>query len=241
MATGRQRPHPSSLTRSVVRVCGARTNGVWRASSAGYWNYRDEELVLYDDKGGAAAHMGVLNHEAFHQYIFYFYGNLAPHSWYNEGTGDFFWVPLKAGASPQALRLARPDHPRRDQVGRLRADAGVPPLHPAGVLRRGRQELRPRLVLIYFLRTGKKNAKGWNSDWDSILDDYLNALNDAWIEVKVQNILKNGVEFGEDGRISVDFSNSDEDDARAKAVDIAIAGIDWEEFEAAKAYTSIST
>jgi hypothetical protein len=31
--------------------------------------------------------------------------------------------------------------------------------------------------MIYFLRTGKKNnAKGWDSRWDTLLDDYLKVL-----------------------------------------------------------------
>src|SRR6185295_6401863 len=60
-------------------------------SSAGYWNSNAEELVLYVDKdNGIRGTWAVMNHEAFHQYIFYFYGNIAPHSWYNEGTGDFY-------------------------------------------------------------------------------------------------------------------------------------------------------
>ncbi|MCH2103172.1 MAG: hypothetical protein MK297_04060 [Planctomycetes bacterium] len=239
-------PTPLELSRcSVVRVCKSRGQYMEYGGppgSAGYWNYRDEELVLYDDKGGGGRGdtWAVLNHEAFHQYIFYFYGNLAPHSWYNEGTGDFFsGYQLKAG------RFTLKPFDWRVQTIRdaIKADDYVP---MPEFLRYTQQEYYAEggrnyaqgWSLIYFLRTGKKNAKGWNSDWDSILDDYLNALNDAWIEVKVQNILKNGVEFGEDGRITVDFSNSDEDDARAKAVDIAIAGIDWEEFEAAwRAYT----
>ena len=60
----------------------------------------------------------------------------------------------------------------------------------------------------------------------------------APIDVKVENILKDDIEIGEDGTITFDFSDSSEEDARSKAVEIAIAGIDWEEFEAAwKAYT----
>jgi len=32
----------------------------------------------------------VLYHEAFHQYIHYAVGDVAPHSWFNEGHGDYF-------------------------------------------------------------------------------------------------------------------------------------------------------
>ncbi|MEZ5979072.1 MAG: hypothetical protein R3F34_12725 [Planctomycetota bacterium] len=66
--------------------------------SGGYWNSQAKELVFFDyedEKGegrgsGTANTLIVLYHEAFHQYIFYSVGELAPHSWYNEGTGDYF-------------------------------------------------------------------------------------------------------------------------------------------------------
>ena len=32
----------------------------------------------------------VLYHEAFHQYIYYAVGEVAPHDWFNEGHGDYF-------------------------------------------------------------------------------------------------------------------------------------------------------
>ena len=240
-------PTPLELSRcSVVRVCKsqgqyAEYGGPW--GSAGYWNYRDEELVIFDGKagGGRSDSWATLNHEAFHQYIFYFYGNLAPHSWYNEGTGDYF-----AGYQLRAGRFTLKPFDWRVQTIReaIKSEDYVPmeeffrytqrDYYGEGIGRNYAQGWS----LIYFLRTGKKKAKGWNSDWDSLLGDYLGALNDAWIDVKVNNILNDGVEVGEDGTITFDFSNDSEEDARSKAVEIAGAGIDWEEFEAAwKAYT----
>jgi hypothetical protein len=172
---------------SVVRVCANREQYISYGgppSSAGFWNPGTEELVLFDDKagGGRADTWAVLNHEAFHQYIFYFYGNIAPHSWYNEGTGDFYsgyrygrnkkftlekfdwrdplikeslregrYVPLE-----QFVRMTKAEYYDQTTIGRNYAQGWS---------------------LIYFLRTGKKNnAKGWNPQWDSILDTYLTAL-----------------------------------------------------------------
>jgi hypothetical protein len=240
-------PTPLELSRcSVVRVC--KSQGQYSEyggpfGSAGYWNYRDEELVIYDDKagGGRSDSWATLNHEAFHQYIFYFYGSLAPHSWYNEGTGDFF-----AGYQLKAGRFTLKPFDWRVQTIReaIKNESYVPMQDFFRFTqqdyygeKRG-QNYAQGWSLIYFLRTGKKSAKGWNSDWDSLLDDYLEALNNAWIDVKVENILKDDVEIGEDGSISFDFSNSSEEDARSKAVEAAVVGIDWDEFEAAwKAYT----
>ena len=81
---------------SVVRVCGDaeeyRLYGGPRGS-AGYWNYDAEELVFYDASPDRAVDddtLGVLYHEAFHQYIHYAVGRISPHSWFDEGHGDFY-------------------------------------------------------------------------------------------------------------------------------------------------------
>ena len=77
---------------SIVRVCASFDEYLGyggRKGTGGYWSSFHKELVIFDrpPRNTTAA---ILNHEAFHQYIYYFYGELAPHSWYNEGTGDYF-------------------------------------------------------------------------------------------------------------------------------------------------------
>jgi hypothetical protein len=78
---------------SVVRVCKDleeyhRYGGP--GGSAGYWSRGDEELVFYQDSSNKKDSLRVLYHEAFHQYIHYAVGDVAPHSWFNEGHGDYF-------------------------------------------------------------------------------------------------------------------------------------------------------
>jgi hypothetical protein len=78
---------------SVVRVCKDleeyhRYGGP--GGSAGYWARGDEELVFFQDKSNKKDSLRVLYHEAFHQYIHYAVGDVAPHSWFNEGHGDYF-------------------------------------------------------------------------------------------------------------------------------------------------------
>lgn len=78
---------------SVVRVCKDREEYLRYGAppgSAGYWSPRDEELVFYQDKSNKKDSLRVLYHEAFHQYIHYSVGEVAPHSWFNEGHGDYF-------------------------------------------------------------------------------------------------------------------------------------------------------
>ena len=77
----------------------------------------------------------MLYHEAFHQFIHYSAGELPPHSWYNEGHGDYFgsfrddvmkkvsqykWLP-RADALERVHRVMQPAILRA-----LERDAGTP-------------------------------------------------------------------------------------------------------------------
>ncbi len=180
---------------SVVRVCSSadeyhKYGGP--GGSAGYWNSADEELVIYDDKagGGRGDTWATLNHEAFHQYIYYFFGRLAPHSWYNEGTGDFysgyeyrnkrfFLKPFdwREGLIQEALRrnLHQPwsailKFTQQEYYSNSRHKDD-----PNGTPNIARNYAQG-WSMVYFLRTGKKSARGWNPRWDTILDTYLRTL-----------------------------------------------------------------
>ena len=179
---------------SIVRICKDRNqyhSYGGPEGSAGYWNSNARELVLYDDKavGGRNNTWIVLNHEAFHQYIFYFYGNMAPHYWYNEGTGDFY-----SGYAYKNGRFTLKENPWRKELiqSAIQKDFFYPLKE---MFRYGREDYYSRepiegtpydkadvcyaqgWSMVYFLRTGKKNnAKGWNPRWDTLLDDYLKVL-----------------------------------------------------------------
>ena len=187
-------------------------------NSAGYWNPGDEELVIYDDKesGGRGKTWSTLNHEAFHQYIHYFYGNLAPHSWYNEGTGDFYAGYKLNGRGK--FDLERFDWRVRLIQQNLR-DSKYAPLKELVNWEQGEyygtneygldqgDNYAQGWSFIYFLRTGKKGkARGWDPVWDLILDTYLDSL----------------------------AATGDLD----RSVEKAFAGVDWAAMEEAwKAYT----
>lgn len=216
---------PQELSRcSVVRVCANQQQYHQYGGpggSAGYWNWGTEELVIFDDKagGGRRDTWAVLNHEAFHQYIFYFYGNISPHSWYNEGTGDFFsGYQLKNNrfvlsrfdwrlrTIQQAIREKKDGKntfaPLRDLVRFTQSEYYGNNKYNLG----GGENYAQGWSFIYFLRTGKGKARGWNNAWDGILDTYLETL----------------------------AATRDLD----KSVDVAFAGVDWEALETAwMAYT----
>ena len=205
---------------SVVRITATRNQYVdygGPGNSAGYWSWVTEELVFYDDKANRGRDFTwlVLNHEAFHQYIFYFYGNISPHSWYNEGTGDYYsgfdyrgkkFVEAKAqGRQRDVQQLIREDRyaPLKDFVRWDQQEYyGTNDLGLSGM-----ECYAQGWSLIWFLRTGrKKGAPNWDKSWDKILDTYLATL-------------------AESGDLD-------------EAVDKAFEGVDWERFEASwKAYT----
>ncbi|MFT4709093.1 MAG: hypothetical protein ACI8Q9_000211 [Planctomycetota bacterium] len=203
---------PMELARtSVVRVCADQNeyhSYGGPPSSAGYWSSRDQELVIFDTRPRSDTWL-VLNHEAFHQFIFYFYGSISPHSWYNEGTGDFYsgykyknkkfqikeseW---RKGTASQMIKkeeyvplkeIVR--YTQREYYGNNTYGYGGGLLYAQG------------WSFVYFLRTGKKKSKDWNDDWDTILDSYLETL----------------------------ASTGDLD----KSIDVAFDGVNWDELEAA--------
>jgi len=174
---------------STVRICKDRDEYLKYGGSeysGGYWSAGAEELVFYDyenvDKkmgSGKADTRIVLYHEAFHQYVFYAVGEVAPHSWFNEGTGDYF-----SGA--------------RIKGGKVKA-IGVNPWRVAliqQVLERGREESWEDILnyeqaefyeplrqatcyaqawsMIYFLRKSREVEK--HAVWSRILDEYFEEL-----------------------------------------------------------------
>jgi len=174
---------------SVVRVCKNKTQYHeygGPGGSAGYWHSGHEELVIYDDKsgGGRRDTWAVLNHEAFHQYIFYLYGSISPHSWYNEGTGDFF-----AGYEYKHGRFVlKPFAWRKDLIRQAIKDEKHVPLDKLVRFTQreyygnndydvgGGQNYAQGWSFIYFLRTGQGKARGWDDDWNGILDIYFETL-----------------------------------------------------------------
>ena len=199
---------------SVIRVCNNQAqyhSYGGPGGSAGYWSSRDEELVIYDDQagGGRDDTWAVLNHEAFHQYIFYFYGKLAPHSWYNEGTGDFY-----SGYEYRHRRFRLNTFDWREQTikNMIREDQYVPldeivrwtqaQYYSGSEYGTGPGEHYAQgWSFIYFMRTGPEECRDWNPEWDSILDTYL-------------------VTLAETGDLD-------------EAVDVAFEGVDWNELDEA--------
>ncbi len=164
---------------SVVRVCEDREEYHQYGGpggSAGYWNSADEELVIYNasKEGGKKDSYSTLFHEAFHQYIYYAVGEISPHSWYNEGFGDYF-----AGMNPKKGFKIETFKWRTGVVRNAVAGKKNVPLKDLIHYTQGQYYSNPSVcyaqgwALIYFLnsKVAKKNPR-----WAKILDIYFDTL-----------------------------------------------------------------
>jgi hypothetical protein len=191
---------------SIVRICGDASE--YRAyggpyGSAGYWSSDTEELVFYDASPAKAPDddtLAVLYHEAFHQFIYYSVGKVAPHSWFNEGTGDYFAGAKYSGgkftirpfnwriATIQAAIRKGPcpyQEKTEDEETRLkfdRASEGYSPLKALVKMTQGDYYSYPSISyaqgwsFIYFLRDAVPKNPKWNEKWGQILETYFRVL-----------------------------------------------------------------
>ena len=182
---------------STVRVCADRDEYMaygGMTGSAGYWYFVTEELVFYDgtkrEKGKKTDKEDtfiVLYHEAFHQYIYYSVGEVAPHSWFNEGYGDYF-----SGADIQGGKVKRvgPNPWRLGTIQRtIRSREHVP---WAEILKYERKDYygarRPYYYaqgwsMVYFLNASKVVQE--HPRWSQILPIYFETLKREWRKEQV--------------------------------------------------------
>jgi hypothetical protein len=164
---------------SVVRICKDRDTYMAYGGppgSAGYWNHVDEELVFYEDENNVRDSFAVLYHEAFHQYIFYSVGDIAPHIWYNEGHGDYF-----AGAKYRGGRFTiGPFQWRLGTFKNMQATGRTIPLDKfirmskAEYYSNARDCYAQGWAFVYYLREEARLA-----DWKRILPTYFDTLKEA--------------------------------------------------------------
>ncbi|MBK7878407.1 MAG: hypothetical protein IPJ77_22355 [Planctomycetes bacterium] len=223
---------------STVRVCKSKEEyhsygGPPR--SAGYWNWVDEELVFYDAEKVDKNHQSsdadtfiVLYHEAFHQYIHYSTGELPPHSWYNEGHGDYFsGAQIKdgklRGIGPNPWRV----HTIQQAIGE---DKHVP--WKEMIRFEQPQYYRGDIVhicyaqgwsMVYFLRKSEEVAK--KPEWAKILPTYFDTLKASYAEELAKLPEAQRDDAGARGAAGLT--------ARNKAIDAAFEGVDLDAIETA--------
>jgi hypothetical protein len=211
--------------------------------SGGYWYDKAEELVFFDyaDREGGRRGSGkadsriVLYHEAFHQYIYYSAGAVAPHSWFNEGHGDFFsgarfdsgGKVSKIGVNPWRIGLIQRSIqsgntvPFEDIIGFSQAEFYNPKIR--GVC------YAQAWSMIYFLRLSKEAQR--REDWANILPIYFQELKRVF-DIEYAQLEKSGLTDDEKQL------NEAKKRSRDAAVKLAFQGIDLVELEESwKAFT----
>jgi hypothetical protein len=222
---------------STVRVCKSRDEYLSYGgppTSAGYWNWEDEELVLYDAETQDKAHhvsdantFIALYHEAFHQYIHYSTGELPPHSWFNEGHGDFFSGATirdgkmrSIGPNPWRIQTIQSAIKLNQQV-RLREL-----IH----YEQSEYYANPYLCyaegwsLIYFLRKSEQVAK--RAEWAQILPTYFAELKSGYA-AELAKLETAGKSKDKEARAKAGLA------VRNAALDKAFSGVDIDELETA--------
>lgn len=166
---------------SVVRVCKDpeeyhRYGGP--GGSAGYWARGDEELVFYQDKSNKKDSLRVLYHEAFHQYIHYAVGDVAPHSWFNEGHGDYFAGHDCVGGK----FVAKPFRWRTGTIANALGQKTYVPLDKFLKYTQGEYYSNPGLCyaqgwsFVYFLREVERKKIVKYKKYFGLLDRYFEAI-----------------------------------------------------------------
>jgi hypothetical protein len=234
---------------SAVRICRNQAEYLlycgW-LGTAGYWNSLSEELVLYDTRepGNAKSDADTwiaLYHEAFHQYIYYSSGEVPPHSWFNEGHGDFFSGAAIAhgkvnGIAPNSWRLETIRNAVRgeyftpfEKMIRFERNEYYNPYSVGLNYAQG-------WAMVYFLRTAPEVRN--RPEWARILPLYFETLKVAYAEELAKLGPEALVEPGPDAKIAEKVARMElrwkaGEPAREKAVATAFQGVDLAELEEA--------
>ena len=227
---------------SIVRVCRDRDEYLRYGApptSGGYWSSLAKELVFYDYSKRPPSQAKnkkwkpkkqdtyiVLYHEAFHQYIYYAAGQLAPHMWFNEGLGDFF-----SGTTLSRLtkKLKKVDL-NRWRIHTVKDAERNEKFMPLDKFFRANRSMyyNPRMVgmmyaqgwsLCYFLMESKEAAA--NEKWKNIIPTYFATLKD--VHRKAEALL------GEEATLA--DKTKTEGKSRELAITKALDGVDVIELE----------
>ncbi len=220
---------------STVRVCRDRDEYLaygGDADSLGYWHAAAGELVLYDAAKARKNAISddsetfeVLYHEAFHQFIHYSAGELAPHPWFNEGHGDFFGGAIVHGE----VRSIEVNARRLKGIQAALATGKTVPwseilrMEERAFLQDASLAYAQSWSMVYFLRLAPEVQS--NRAWARVLPTYFDTLKRAFVEEKSSLPAAKAadrVALWQAGRA-----------ARMKAFDAAFAGIDLDEIERA--------
>lgn len=220
---------------SVVRVCRDRGEYLTyggNPGTVGYFYSAAQELVLYDARANRTGPMPndhptmqTLYHEACHQFLYHTASALSPHSWYDEGTAEFYSGSVIELGKVQ--RVEGLDERERFLRGELSGQR-IPKLET--LMRMTQQEFYAEAdinystgyALIRFLRTSR--AASARPAWSSLPTRYFETLRQDWRR-EAEGLALSGLS-GSKYRSALSRS-------REKALLAALEGVDISELEAA--------
>lgn len=165
--------------------------------SGGYFSSSSKELVVPAVKEIDIKITWVaMNHEAFHQFIWFRFGEVSPHSWYNEGTGDYYggfryqgppakfkietlgtWATVLDRVSIIKDALKRNVTIPMDKIFRFSQAEYYNGPSTGGDYSHGLLCYSQGWSMIYFLRQAKAlGHTPYKKEWDSILPTYFDVL-----------------------------------------------------------------
>jgi hypothetical protein len=233
----------------IVRVCKTQRDfqyysGMRNPGVLGYWSPGQEELVIFRKSQFGMSLKDlylVLQHEGFHQFIFYACGRVSPCISLNEGGAEFFASFQKAGNK----MVPTFEHSMRKGVIKGFVSSGnYKPLRTFLELTQGQHYGNSNLhyaqgwALTEFLMLGDRapaSRRRFKKEWKEIIPTYFKTLQN-----QVAAKERKGPEDGDKEKADNDrenFGNLDGADTRTKilknALERALEGIDMEELEKA--------
>lgn len=183
---------------SVVRICNTReefnTYGQTGGGVAGYFNPGSEELVLFFGDGSIKETLGVMTHEAFHQYCHFLFNRSEAHRWFDEGHGDYYGAWEMKGRNLKPGKDMRGGLSRVPHLKELLRNDQLAPLsehirfnHPQwqGQGPQGISNYCQSFGLIYFLREGARRKvpkRYWKDEYATIIPNYIKFLYQGYKE-----------------------------------------------------------
>lgn len=220
---------------SIVRVCRDRGEYLTyggNASTVGHFNPRTQELVLYDartERSQAMPNdhptMHTLYHEAVHQFLYHTASALSPHSWYDEGTAEFYsGAVLDRGRVTSVIGLPGRERYLREQLpkGTIPKLADLLSMTQAQFYASADVNYSTGYALVRFLKSSPVVQS--RREWRTLHTRYFETLRKTW-RLEAEGLALSGLNGS---KYSASINRS-----RAKALEAALEGVDLDELEAA--------
>lgn len=219
---------------SVVRVCRDRGEYLTyggNPSTVGYFNSQTQELVFFDarvEKSGSMPDdhptMRTLYHEACHQFLHHTASALSPHSWFDEGTAEFYaGAHLHLGQVKGIGGLDDRERFLRESTvqSRLPALEDLLGMDQQTFYANADVNYSMAYAFVRFLRSAPEAER--EHEWKGLLERYFESLRKTWRR-EAESLVLSG--------LNVTAYRAAVERSRAAALEAALIGVDLADLEA---------